>query len=99
MKCIIQGNQYASDEYQKYLQCCRMKANMSRQGNCWDNAPTERMFKTLQSKWLNRFRFQTKGYAKASVWEYITYDNAHGRHSVLVHQSPMECEQSMDQAF
>ena len=92
------GSQYASDEYQKQLRRYGMKVSMSRKGNCWDNAPTERVFRTLKSEWLNRFIFQTRADAKAAVWEYITYYNAYRRHSVLGYQSPMVFEQSMAQA-
>lgn len=92
------GSQYASDDYQKHLTRYGMKASMSRKGNCWDNSPTERVFRTLKSEWLNRFNFQSKAEAKAAVWEYMTYYNAHRRHSVLGYQSPMEFEQSMAQA-
>jgi transposase InsO family protein len=86
------GSQYASDDYQQYLQRYGMKCSMSRKGNCWDNAPTERVFRTLKSEWLDRFIFQSKAEAKAAVWEYITYYNAHRQHSVLGYQSPMEFE-------
>lgn len=92
------GSQYASHEYQQQLQDYKMKVSMSRKGNCWDNAPTERVFRTLKSEWLNRFNFQTKADAKVAVWEYITYYNAQRRHSALGYQSPMEFEQSMAQA-
>ena len=71
---------------------------MSRKGNGWDNAPTERVFRTLKSEWLNQLTFQTKADAKAAVWAYITDDNAHRQHSVLGYQSPMAFEQSMAQA-
>ena len=91
------GIQYASNEYQKQLKRYGMKVSMSRKGNCWDNSPTEPVFRTLKSEWLNRFNFQSKAEAKAAVWEYITYYNAHRRHSVLDYQSPMAFEQSMAQ--
>ncbi len=29
-----------------------MVSSMSRKGNCWDNAPTERFFSSLKREWL-----------------------------------------------
>jgi len=37
------GSQYCSLEYQKLLDRLGMKASMSRKGNCYDNAPMERV--------------------------------------------------------
>jgi putative transposase len=37
-------SQYACHDYQKRLNQYGMVASMSRKGNCWDNAPTERFF-------------------------------------------------------
>jgi transposase InsO family protein len=36
------GSQYASYDYRKHLAIMGMEQSMSRKGNCWDNAPTER---------------------------------------------------------
>jgi len=33
---------------------------MSRKGNCWDNAPTERFFRSLKYEELNYSNFRTK---------------------------------------
>jgi transposase InsO family protein len=33
---------------------------MSRKGNCWDNSPTERFFRSLKSEQLNYEKFRTK---------------------------------------
>lgn len=37
----------------------RMKKSMSRRGSCWDNAPMERVFRSLNSEWI-----QALGYIK-----------------------------------
>ena len=42
------GSQYASYSYQKLLKQHEMECSMSRKGNCWDNAPTERFFGSLK---------------------------------------------------
>jgi transposase InsO family protein len=46
------GVQYASKEYRNLLQKNRMICSMSRKGNCWDNAPTERFFGSLKREWV-----------------------------------------------
>jgi transposase InsO family protein len=33
---------------------------MSRKGNCWDNAPTERFFRSLKHEALNYENFKTR---------------------------------------
>ena len=43
-----QAPPYASAAYQKRLWRYRMKQSMSRRGNCWDNSPMERMFRSLK---------------------------------------------------
>ena len=86
------GSQYASKDYQKQLQAYGMTCSMSRKGNCWDNSPTERVFRTLKSEWLNRFKFSKKELAKRAIWDYVTYYNSERSHSLLGYMSPMEFE-------
>ena len=42
-----QGSQYASRLFRQRLWRYRMVQSMSRRGNCWDNAPMERLFRSL----------------------------------------------------
>lgn len=86
------GSQYASNDYRNLLQNYGMTQSMSRKGNCWDNSPTERVFRTLKSEWLNRFSFKTKTEAKAAVWDYISYYNVDRIHSTLGYVSPVQFE-------
>jgi transposase InsO family protein len=37
----------------------QMQQSMSRKGNCWDNAPTERFFRSLKHEELNYNNFRT----------------------------------------
>lgn len=87
------GSQYASDEYRRQLKDYAMTQSMSRKGNCWDNSPTERVFRTLKSEWLSRFNFQTKSQTKKEVWHYISYYNSQRIHSTLDYQTPMAYEE------
>ncbi|MGZ8184746.1 MAG: IS3 family transposase [Methylobacter sp.] len=54
------GSQYASQEYREHLGIMKMQQSMSRKGNCWDNSPTERFFRSLKHEQLNDEKFRTK---------------------------------------
>ena len=42
------GSQYAAFDFTELLRRCRIRQSMSRKGNCWDNAVTERFFTEKQ---------------------------------------------------
>lgn len=86
------GSQYACKDYQNQLKQYQMVPSMSRKGNCWDNAPTERFFRSLKSEHLQYCRFASRAAAKAEVLNYITFYNAYRLHSTLGYMSPMEYE-------
>ena len=77
------GSQYAGTKYQKLLKSYGMICSMSRKGNCWDNAPTERFFRSLKSERLFYCRFVSRASARAEVLDYITFYNAYRRHFPL----------------
>jgi len=86
------GSQYACHEYRKMLETYGMEASMSRKGNCWDNAPTERFFRSLKSERLTACRFFTRNEAKMETLDYITFYNSIRLHSTLGYLSPMAYE-------
>jgi putative transposase len=86
------GSQYACPEYQKRLERYGMQISMSRKGDCWDNAPTERFFRSLKSERLRLCRFETRTSAKSEVLNYITFYNGLRLHSTLGYLSPIEYE-------
>ena len=86
------GSQYACDEYQRRLRQYGMSASMSRKGDCWDNAPVERFFRSLKSERLVSFRFATRRSAELEVLDYIIFYNFTRLHSTLGYQSPMQYE-------
>lgn len=53
-----QGSQYTGLKYQQVLWRYRIKQSVSRRGNCWDNSPMERFFRSLKTEWV-----PTNGYA------------------------------------
>ncbi len=86
------GSQYASKAYQGLLQQHGMVCSMSRKGNCWDNAPTERFFSSLKREWLTGNVYQTREAAVADVRAYIAYYNSRRLHTTLSDMTPMEFE-------
>jgi transposase InsO family protein len=86
------GSQYACPDYRNRLSEYGMTASMSRKGDCWDNAPTERFFRSLKSERLGLYRFTTRKAARLEVLDYICFYNALRLHSTLGYVSPMEYE-------
>jgi putative transposase len=86
------GSQYASQKYREHLGIMKRQQSMSRKGNCWDNSPTERFFRSLKHKQLNYEKFRTKEAAKLSILDYLAFYNGQRAHSKLGCQSPLEFE-------
>jgi len=72
----------------------KMKQSMSRKGNGWGNAPTERFFRSLKHEQLNFERFRTKEAAKLSVIDYVAFYNGKRAHSKLGYPSPLDFERA-----
>lgn len=70
----------------------KMAQSMSRKGNCWDNSPTERFFRSLKHEQLNYEKFRTKASAKLSIIDYLAFYNGKRSHSKLGYQSPLQYE-------
>ncbi|MGY3949859.1 integrase core domain-containing protein, partial [Aeromonas allosaccharophila] len=45
--------------------------SMSRRGNCWDNAPMERLFRSLKSEWLPATGYMSLREAKRDISYYL----------------------------
>ena len=54
------GSQYACQEYRNSLDAYGMVPSMSRKGDCWDNSPTDRFFRSLKSERLSDYMFTTR---------------------------------------
>ena len=66
-----QGCHYTSVHYRQLLWRYQIKQSISRRGNCWDNAPMERFFRSLKSEWVPDTGFHSFNEAKQTVWNYI----------------------------
>jgi transposase InsO family protein len=89
------GSQYASEHYQRLLGRHGIECSMSGVGQCWDNAPMESFFATLKKELVHQEDYQTRGQARASIFEYLeTFYNPKRRHSSLGYRSPAAFEKA-----
>ena len=92
------GSQYAGEHYQRRLSEERIECSMSRRGNCWDNAPMESFFASLNKELVHDEDYATRAEAKASIFEYIeAFYNRVRRHSALGYVAPDEYERTHNQ--
>ena len=89
------GSQYACAEYRATLARHDRQASMSRNGNCWDNAPMESFFASLKEELVHDEDYATREQARASIFEYIeVFYNRVRRHSALGYVAPAEYERT-----
>lgn len=70
-----QGFQYTSRQYNKLLTEYKIKASMSRKGNCLDNASMESFFSHLKAECIYLNHFQTPEEMAKAVRTYISFYN------------------------
>jgi len=76
-----QGSQYGSRSFRQRLWRYRMKQSMSRRGNCWDNAPMERLFRSYKSEWMPSEGYRLFADAKRDIGHYLMdYYNSYRPH-------------------
>ncbi|WP_241365551.1 IS3-like element IS222 family transposase [Pseudomonas aeruginosa] len=68
-----QGSQYASRLFRQRLWRYRMQQSMSRRGNCWDNSPMERLFRSLKSEWVPSTGYLTAQEAQRDISHYLMH--------------------------
>lgn len=84
-----QGSHYSSLAFRQLLWSYQIRQSMSRRGNCWDNAPMERFFRSLKSEWIPSMGYTTQELAERDVLRYITeYYNHQRPHSYNDYQTP-----------
>jgi putative transposase len=66
-----QGCHYTSKSFHQLLWRYQIKQSMSRRGNCWDNSPMERFFRSLKSEWVPRSGYRHFDEAKYEIVKYI----------------------------
>ena len=91
-----QGCQYTSKEYQQALWNYQIKQSISRRGNCWDNAPMERCFRSFKSEWMpKKGYYSTYQEAEKDIMEYIKYYNGYRVHSYNNYTTPITTEEKV----
>ena len=70
-----QGWHYQHKQYQQMLRNKGIRQSMSRKGNCLDNAVIENFFGLLKSELLYLQEFNSMGYFKQELIEYLDYYN------------------------
>lgn len=66
-----QGSHYTSLQFRQCIWRCQITQSMSRRGNCWDNSPMERFFRSLKSEWIPATGYSSFQQAKQSIIDYI----------------------------
>ncbi|SWM06656.1 integrase catalytic subunit [Klebsiella pneumoniae] len=80
-----QGSQYTGLKYQQLLWRYRIKQSVSRRGNCWDNSPMERFFRSLKTEWVPTDGYVGKDEARQQISGYIlNYYNSVRPHNYTV---------------
>ncbi|MDF0533516.1 IS3 family transposase [Shewanella sp. A32] len=73
-----QGCHYTSRKFRQLIWRYRLTQSMSRRGNCWDNSPMERFFRSLKTEWVPTTGYVSFTEAKQKIGDYI-----HGYYSRL----------------
>lgn len=87
-----QGCHYTSRVFQQQLWRYQIKQSMSRRGNCWDNAPMERFFRSFKTEWMPKNGYETFIGAERDVAAYIRHYNYERGHSYNNYLSPVAAE-------
>ncbi len=75
-----------------------MIVNMSRKGNCWDNAAMESFFGSLKEECVGSTIYQSHEEAKFALFTYLEiFSTRIRRHSTLGYVSPVIYEQRREQ--
>jgi transposase InsO family protein len=83
------GRQYCAHEYRRLMDQFKMRASMSRKGDCYDNAPMESFWGTLKNELVHHRRYKTREQAIREITEYIeVFYNRQRRQARLGYLSP-----------
>lgn len=89
-----QGCHYTSKAFRRRLWCYRIEQSMSRRGNCWDNSPMERFFKSFKSEWMPKYGYASYQEAEKDIAAYMRYYNHDRSHSYSDDLPPAVAERS-----
>jgi putative transposase len=88
------GTQYASNNYVRRLEECKMTISMSRPARPWENARCERFMRTLKEEEIDCREYGTLAELESNLEDFIErYYNRVRLHAALGYLSPVEFEQ------
>ena len=89
-----QGSHYTSKAFAESVASCNgMVQSMSRKGNCWDNAPTERFFRSFKTEWMPKGGYENITEASSAITDYIWgYYQTMRPHTFNNYLTPLETE-------
>lgn len=88
-----QGCHYTSKKYRQLLWRYRITQSMSRRGNCWDNSPMERVFRSLKTEWIPTRGYRSLMEARQAITDYLVgYYNQYRPHQYNGGLTPNESE-------
>ena len=92
-----QGSQYASGDFKEKLNAYQIVQSMSRRGNCWDNSPMERLFRSLKTEWVPRQGYGSLSEARRDISDYLMgYYNQVRPHQYNAGLTPAQRENSLN---
>lgn len=89
-----QGSHYTSLKFRQQLWRYQIKQSMSRRGNCWDNAPMERFFRSYKTEWMPKNAYQEFSEAQVDIAKYMHHYNYVRGHSYNNYLSPANAEEN-----
>lgn len=88
-----QGCHYTSKTFRQLLWRYGIRQSLSRRGNCWDNAPMERFFRSFKTEWMPKSGYSNITTARLSISDYINgYYNRYRPHQFNGGLSPLLAE-------
>lgn len=90
-----QGCQYTSLAFRQLLWRYRITQSMSRRGNCWDNSPMERFFRSLKTEWVPQTGYSSPDEAEADIPQFMARYNHHRPHSTNGYLTPAAFERGV----
>jgi putative transposase len=92
-----QGCQYTSLRFRQRLWRYQMTQSMSRRGNCWDNAPMERLFRSLKTEWIPGTGYGSTREARKDIGLYLMgYYNHRRPHTANGGMAPAVAEEKLN---
>jgi transposase InsO family protein len=87
------GIQYCCEGFREKIAEYGFVQSMSRKGNCWDNAVSESLFRSLKTEWAYHIDLDDLGHAQRELFEYIeAFYNNQRLHATLGYLSPAAFE-------